>query len=262
MADETYLFIDGAYLRDKHSKALRRVFTQVPEISLLQLKGQAIAKRVFFYDCLHDIKDEVETEEAFQERLKKDEAYFSAIRALPGFHVRWGTLTGRRGRLRQKEVDVQLAVDMLTHGFSKNMSKAVLLSGDLDFRPIVEALIRAGVFVEIWYEKESAAKELFWAADYGRELTFQDFYSMSDEKFTQENPLPRKVVGREPELMLARPLKSGQANGRPVHVFKTGLLYRLLYSAGWHDSIVLELDKQDTLERYFSEFYAPIEWDK
>lgn len=90
MADETYLFIDGAYLRDKHSKALRRVFAQVPEVSLLQLKGQANAKRVFFYDCLHDIKDEAEPEEAFQERLKKDEAYFAAIRALPGFHVRWG----------------------------------------------------------------------------------------------------------------------------------------------------------------------------
>lgn len=257
MADETYLFIDGAYLRDKHSKALRRVFTQVPEIGLLQLKGQALAERVFFYDCLHDIEDEAETEEAFQERLKKDEAYFSAIRALPGFHVRWGTLTGRRGRLRQKEVDVQLAVDMLTHGFSKNMSKAVLLSGDLDFRPIVEALIRAGVFVEIWYEKESAAKELFWAADYGRELTFQDFYSMSDDKFTRENPLPGKAAGGLADFMLVAPLKSGQANGTEVYLYKAGPMYKLVAPIWQGESLILQLKNPDTLERFFSEFYAP-----
>ncbi len=172
-------------------------------------------------------------------------------------------MSGKRPKLRQKEVDVQLAVDMLTHGFSKNMSRAVLLSGDLDFRPIVEALVRGGVFVDVWYEKESAARELFWAADYGRALTFQDFYSMSDEKFTQENPLPRKVVGREPEMMLAKPLKSAQADGKPVYIFKFGSLYRLYSPGGWQtDSVMLELDKQDALERYFSEFYAPVEWDK
>jgi uncharacterized LabA/DUF88 family protein len=260
MADDTYLFIDGKYLRDKHSKALLRIFPQAPEISLLQLKGQARAMRVFFYDCLNDRRAEAESEEAFQTRLQKDEAYFAAIRALHGFHVRWGTLTGRRGRLRQKEVDVLLAVDMLTHGFSKNMSKAVLLSGDLDFRPIVEALVRAGVFVEIWYEKESAAKELFWAADFGRELVFQDFYSMSDGKFTQENPLPRASTGGEPDVRLGSPIASGLANGKQIYLFRAGAVYKL-YAIGWQGkTLVLELENPDTLKRYFSEFYAPIEW--
>jgi uncharacterized LabA/DUF88 family protein len=51
---------------------------------------------------------------------------------------------------------------MLRHGFDGNMEKAVLLAGDLDFRPIVEALVRRGVFVEVWYEKNSAAQELWW----------------------------------------------------------------------------------------------------
>src|SRR5208282_399254 len=150
-------------------------------------------------------------------------------------------------------VDVQLAVDMLTHGFSRNMSKAVLLSGDLDFRPIVEALIRAGVFVEIWYENESAAKELFGAADFGRELTFQDFYSMSDEKFTRENPLPERASGVAPDLMLARPLKSGEAsNGNQVYLFKVGAIYKL-YAVIWQgEAVVLQSKNPDTLERFFS----------
>jgi uncharacterized LabA/DUF88 family protein len=260
MADDTYLFIDAKYLRDKHSKALRRIFPQVPEINLLQLKAQARAMRVFFYDCLNDRRDEAESDEAFQARLQRDEAYFTAIRALPGFHVRWGTLTGKRPRLRQKEVDVQLAVDMLTHGFSKNMSKAVLLSGDLDFRPIVEALIRAGVFVEIWYEKESASKELFWAADFGRELAFQDFYSMSDQNFTRENPLPRASAGGEPDVRLGSPMASGLANGKQIYLFRAGAVYKL-YAIGWQGvTLVLELENPDALKRYFSEFYAPIEW--
>jgi uncharacterized LabA/DUF88 family protein len=78
-----------------------------------------------------------ETDSAFDFRVKKQTDEFNAIRSLPGFHVRLGTLSGTGKRLRQKEVDVQLAVDMLTQAFAKNMNRATLIAGDLDFRPVV-----------------------------------------------------------------------------------------------------------------------------
>jgi uncharacterized LabA/DUF88 family protein len=73
--------------------------------------------------------------------------------------MRLGSLRGAPKKRRQKEVDVLLAADMLTHGYDGNMDKAILIAGDLDFRRVVEALVRRGVFVEVWYEPKSGAAE-------------------------------------------------------------------------------------------------------
>jgi uncharacterized LabA/DUF88 family protein len=260
MPEETYLFIDGKYLRDVHDRALRPIFGITPEVDLLNLKKQAGAQRVFFYDCMDETKLAGETDEAFQTRQQKQDKYFGSIRDGSGFHLRLGTLAGKRPKLRQKEVDVQLAVDMLTHGFSRNMVKAVLIAGDLDFRPIVEALVRGGVFVEIWYEKTSASRDLFWAADYGRELRFHDFYWMSDKKFLEKYRLPIERPNCENDLILATSKKSGTAAGKTVQLFDRGRVH-WLHAVGWHGkSLTLELDNPEILERYFSAFYAPIEW--
>ena len=70
------------------------------------------------------------------------------------------------------------------------MSKAVLLSGDLDFRPVVEALVRQGVFVEIWYHRDSIAEDLPGAADFGRELRFRQLYSWNTEAFQRKHRIP------------------------------------------------------------------------
>jgi uncharacterized LabA/DUF88 family protein len=51
-------------------------------------------------------------------------------------HVRLGLVKGVKPR-RQKGVDVLLAVDMLTHAFRNSFERAVLVAGDLDFKPVV-----------------------------------------------------------------------------------------------------------------------------
>ena len=78
-------------------------------------------------------KDEDAADFAIREKAQRDE--FNSIRSLAGFHVIEGTLSAKR----QKEVDVALAVDMLTHAFNHNMGWAHLIAGDLDFRPLVQA---------------------------------------------------------------------------------------------------------------------------
>ena len=80
---------------------------------------------------------------------------------------------------------------MLTHGFNRTMKSAVLFSVDLDFRPIVEALVRHGVFVpEVWYRRTSIAAELPGAADFGHEMRFRQVYSLSTESFQRKNRIP------------------------------------------------------------------------
>lgn len=259
--DDTYLFIDGKYLTEIHRSALLPMFGEVPEIDFQQVKGQAQAARAYFYDCLNDIQNERETNEEFAKRKAKQEAYFAKIRSQIGYHLRLGTLTGRARNLRQKEVDVQLAVDMLTHGLNGNIRKAVLVAGDLDFRPIVDALVRNGVFVDIWYEKRTASQGLYWSADYGRELGFIDFFGFSDPAFTAKHPLPRVIRGvpANPRNLNA---ENGHVNGKFIWLALDGGTYKLFVPQWDPHSLTVESENRELLEKYFTAVYGPIEWER
>jgi hypothetical protein len=102
MYDETYLFIDGNYLREIHQRLVGNFFKVTSEIDFDQLKSQARARRAFFYDCVDDMLRKGEGEASFKARRDEQEIYFSKIRSLPGFHLRLGKLTGNSGNRRQK----------------------------------------------------------------------------------------------------------------------------------------------------------------
>src|SRR2546430_2623938 len=102
MAETAYLFIDGAYLRESYDQAIRRVFGSATEGNLdlyktvdwLRKPSPYIIRRVFYYDCLQDIRKERESEEEFKLKVEKQQARFDQIQALRGFHVRLGSLSG------------------------------------------------------------------------------------------------------------------------------------------------------------------------
>jgi hypothetical protein len=96
--------------------------------------------------------------------VAKDYQKFDEIRALDRFHVALGEIKGRGRNRRQKRVDVRLAVDMLMHTFRGNMDNATLLAGDVDFIPLIEALVREGMNITIWHPPQ-ASTELLGAAD-------------------------------------------------------------------------------------------------
>src|SRR6266852_7669972 len=175
MASDTYLVIDGEYRRQIHRQVMQDFFGVDGELDIGEAKRWARAIRAFFYDSIDDAPREGESLEACKVRIAPLEQFFARTSDLSGVHVRLGTVIGKRRR--QKEVDILLATDMLTHGFNGSMGNAVLLSGDLDFRPIVEALVRHGVFVEVWYHRSSVAQDLPGAADFGHVIRFRELYS-------------------------------------------------------------------------------------
>src|SRR5205823_6397478 len=65
-----------------------------------------------------------------------------------------------------------LTVDMLEHSSHKNMDNALLVAGDEDFTPLVESVVRLGIWVEVYYDPRSAAEELYAAADRGIPMKF------------------------------------------------------------------------------------------
>jgi len=137
-----YLYVDGASLRTRIKNASDKFFNGTAfDVDFRQLKG-AFAK-VFYYDAI-PVRANGEDEATWHARTASIRAVFDAAASTDGVHVYEGDARRRHGRggLEQKKVDVMLTVDMLTHTFQRNMRSATLLTGDGDFKPLVDALAK------------------------------------------------------------------------------------------------------------------------
>jgi len=65
-----------------------------------------------------------------------------------------------------KRVDIQLAVDMLTQASRKNYQTAVLIAGDEDYVPLVEAVKAEGRLVVLWSVESGLSRSLRRSADH------------------------------------------------------------------------------------------------
>jgi hypothetical protein len=145
--------------------------------------------KTFYYDSLPPRKKK-ESDEEYDSRVAVQEAFFDDLRAISGMHVYEGEARRRRRTVQQKKVDIMITVDMLMHSFRRNMHQASLLTADLDFKPLVDALVQDGMQVDLWYPHSKPNRELVYAADLRRPLTFRDLYSWAKDTFRANHPLP------------------------------------------------------------------------
>jgi uncharacterized LabA/DUF88 family protein len=258
--DTKYLFIDGGYLQEIYRTAMEKVFAVAGDLSIQKILHLIAPFRTYYYDCVDDTKKDNESESDFETRVLLQEAHATQIRSLSGVHLRRGTLTGRRRR--QKEVDVMLTVDMLTHGFNRNMSRAALLAGDLDFRPLVEASVRGGIFVEVWYEKASGSKKLYWAADQGRPIDWKTLYSWSTDSFIADHPLPQVTAGSGAQYLTAAHIDAGSFDGGTVELLSCtdlGPFVVHVVLPGGNNQWLKHADR-DVLHGYLSVIHGAITW--
>jgi uncharacterized LabA/DUF88 family protein len=178
-----YLFVDGQYLLDIIEELLVPVFPGFSlenDIDLSRLLSTTRCSKGYFYHAL----DKVEAEKPIPKYtpmqpkpvLSKPQIYkqvLDRIRRIPNMHVaegmvrRRGKVSGKgRGQNEQKQVDVLLAVDALTHAFNKNCIGVTILSGDADFVPVVEALVAQGQSVHVIGALNSTNELLKQAADW------------------------------------------------------------------------------------------------
>ena len=179
MADiGNYVFIDGNYLRRAYEDTMRKFFPEVQhsDLNLVALKEHVGASKAFYYDAIDETKSDVQQ--------RKD--YLNSIRQLDGFHVRQGTIKGEK----QKRVDVQLAVECLTHAHNKNIWHATIVAGDSDFEPLVSALVNAGAHVHVVYQRKSASRDLYQAADVAQEMTIYTLWKWSTPSYKRRQPAP------------------------------------------------------------------------
>jgi len=263
----TYLFIDGGYLRRSYRDCTSKWFgNDVGDgrnLDFAAIKSRFKARKVFYYDCLDEIKNKNEKDEDFETRKSKQKDDFNQIRSLEGYHVKLGSLVGTPDNKRQKEVDVLLTVDMMNHTIRNNMTNAVLIAGDRDFKPVIESLVTMGMYVKIASDPRSTSPELRYAADDYIPLLFENYYSWSSPELRKKYPIPK--VDRQRPTNDAHLLKQGKVK---VKGYKAELFQKdnefILFFEKREDGYPLTIssDIKDRPEIYYSIKYGKeIEWD-
>lgn len=189
----SYLFIDGDNLRCTLNKMSERVFggATLP-IDWGRLRGSH--RKVFYYDAI-PVQQHQEEDGAYAARVAPKRAELAAIERQPGYHVRSGDAVHRKRRgNEQKMVDVQLAVDALLMASRGLFNSATLITGDLDFKPLVSALVDMGVDVHLQYPFGETNDDLLAAADRADPILLPTCIGWLEAGFLEANPMPYALI--------------------------------------------------------------------
>lgn len=254
--DKRYVFIDGGYFRARRKELFAPLFGKDGETDYSLLANTLGCRKGFYYDCTDERKPNEPASE-FEARKARQMEEFNRIRQYPGFHVFQGTLSGER---RQKEVDVALAVDVLMHAHAKNINEAFLVAGDLDFRPLVKALIQLGIYVTILCRRSSSL-ELQYAADHVNELTFTWVYGWSTPEFRRAHPIPETSLRGDPNMPGWSKIAVGKTEFGEAVLFHNNRMDFMLKAVSGEGLLSAQFNNRDFLERYFRHVWGQLEWN-
>lgn len=184
-----YLFIDGGCFRSLFTN-----YSRIFPISIDQLGFDNVIKgfdRVFYYDAPPPQKHN-ENDDVYQKRLDEFDGFLDQIGSYAGVHIYEGEIRPNRGRrgAEQKTVDVKIAVDILTFSTQHSLTSCSLLTGDLDFKPLIDAVVQNGTEVELWYPRQNTNRNLILSADKKRPITIRVVGQWRKYGMSVEYPLP------------------------------------------------------------------------
>ena len=181
-----YVFIDGAAILQFVADAAQRLSPEEEApINYDLMRAQFGADRVFFYDAYPTNRDGGD-EEQLSQRWNEKDAFFKQLSRLDAMHVRTGTTRHRKKRgLEQKGVDIQLAIEAYQHAVRGNIETAVIVTNDLDFYPLLDALTQIRVRTELRYDRGKTSEELIEAADFAKPLSLREFANWCDPPYPE-----------------------------------------------------------------------------
>jgi uncharacterized LabA/DUF88 family protein len=163
------ILIDGGYL----DKVMINDFSGA-RVDIAKL-GDELASpderlRTYLYDCMPYTSNPPTEDE--KRRYAARAKYISALKRLPRFQFRQGKLQKiSEGVFRQKRVDIIIAVDLVRMSSNRQIDRAILIAGDSDLVPAIEAARDAGVVVTLYYSPKSVHNELLQSCDERVEIT-------------------------------------------------------------------------------------------
>ena len=166
---KTAIFIDNGYF-SKLCIGFGRKDTCFKKITDYIAKENNVADFVvYIYDCMpHQSKKPTRRE---RELYAKKDRFFSSMKK-KGFIIRLGKLQKLPGKkFKQKKVDTLWTADISRLVYTKEIGKAILISGDSDFIPGVEIA------------KSVCIPTILWYGDTSRTTTSRELRKICDEKY-------------------------------------------------------------------------------
>lgn len=162
------ILIDGGYL----DKVLENDFGRARiDIGRLgdELAGQLERLRTYYYHCMPYMSNPPAQEE--KTRYAAMDSFIFNLKKQPRFQFRQGKLQKIGTQVHQKRVDIWMAVDLVRMSSNRQIDKAILITGDSDLVPAIEAARDSGVVVELYFSPNSRHDELLQCCDERFEIT-------------------------------------------------------------------------------------------
>lgn len=141
------VFIDGGYFRE--------VTKYYGEINVdYESFSNALCRpddrfRTYLYDCPPWQSDPPTEEE--RRRISGYQSFKRALQYLDRFKIREGRLQKIGDDFRQKKVDIMLAVDAVKLASTGKIDRAIFVTSDSDFVPVLEGIDGTGVTTSLYY---------------------------------------------------------------------------------------------------------------
>jgi len=177
------IFIDGAYILSQlKSLNLAPDYKLIADYLLKPLRKSVPLDllRCYFYYCPPWMSTEPTDTE--KRRMAEHNTFMAEVQALERWEMRLGKLQrrwdGHRESFEQKRVDVLLSVDMVRHSAAGHIQHAIIVAGDSDFIPAIEAAKESGATVTLWCGEENTVhRELKDQADIVHQIDWKSFPS-------------------------------------------------------------------------------------
>jgi uncharacterized LabA/DUF88 family protein len=175
------IFIDGAYILSQlKTLNLAPDYERLADYFLKPLRKSVPLDllRCYFYYCPPWMSAEpTETE---KRRMAEHTTFLNEVQSIERWSMRLGKLQrrwdGHRETFEQKRVDVLLSVDMVRHSAAGHIQHAIIVAGDSDFIPAIEAAKESGATVTLWCGNENTVhRELKELADIVHTIDWKTF---------------------------------------------------------------------------------------
>lgn len=223
------IFIDGGYFLQqlknaKHTPNYEKISDHL--LATIRKAAPVDLLRCYFYYCAPWMPQNP-SEEALR-RMENHKTFVNELESLSRWQVRLGKLEkrwdGQKEYFEQKRVDVLLSIDMVRHATAGHIHHAILIAGDSDFIPAVQAAKESGVVVSLWCGGTNTVhKDLVTLVDEVHNLDWSSFPKQLDaasrseaQPRPQETPAPENRQQPSRQQQNQRPMQQKRAPNTPA----------------------------------------------
>jgi glycosidase len=94
-----------------------------------------------------------------------------------------------------------------------------LITGDQDFKPLVDALVQMGLYVDVVGDVRHTSTELARSADSYQPLRFSDYHAWAPADWRKAHPLPEFGYGKVDVSSFEVASQHGTLGGAPVRIY-------------------------------------------